>query len=78
MDCIQLFKDTKFLCYLQSIMWETVRAIVLLVSFWKKKMDMQLLTQGVRVICLEVPSLSIYFIDSLIFLPMKLSSLLQA
>lgn len=37
MDGIQLFTDTKFLGYLQSILWEAVRATVLLVSFWKKK-----------------------------------------
>jgi len=34
----------------------------------KEKMDVQLLTQGGRVVCIEVPSLSIHFINSLIFL----------
>ncbi|XP_065436103.1 uncharacterized protein LOC135979895 isoform X1 [Chrysemys picta bellii] len=44
----------------------------------KEKMGLELITQGSKLMCVEVKALGIRFIDSLNFLPMKLSKLPQA
>ncbi|CAM5130676.1 unnamed protein product [Natator depressus] len=44
----------------------------------KEKMCIELITQGSKLMCVEVKALGIRFIDSLNFLPMKLSKLPQA
>lgn len=44
----------------------------------KEKMDVQLITQGCKPVCIEVPSLIIYFIASLNFLCRKLNNCPQS
>ncbi|XP_034645440.1 uncharacterized protein LOC117887198 [Trachemys scripta elegans] len=43
----------------------------------KEKMGLELITQGSKLMCVEIKALGIRFIDSLNFLPMKLSKLPQ-
>lgn len=46
-------------------------------QFLKEKWGVQIITLGGKLMCIEVPNLSICFMDSSKFLPMNLSSLPQ-
>ncbi|XP_059582038.1 uncharacterized protein LOC132250018 [Alligator mississippiensis] len=77
-DFIKVFMDKKFKNY--TFIAHSAKGYdgyFVVSQLLKEKMGVKLITQGGKLMCIEVTRLGIRFIDSLIFLPMKLSRLPQ-